>query len=291
MSVNIAQWRAGIEKFHSHIIIQKTKNSCSDLIIIFKCMLTFSCYVFLSIFLLQSGDIELNPRPQKIPHSYFSCCYWNVNSLATDNYSKALALKAYNSTYKYDFVCISETFLDSSFEPDNKGLMLDGNEIKIVITILHSLSWNSKSNIYLHISILSGILKNLIMMQLKKLLNLWIGILLSHKNVHEQVPIFNQTLMIIFSNYLPNKLITINDNDPPWMNEYIKRRIINKKAACKSFNTNNKSCDTYLKLQTINWTVRNDIKTKRWLSLSTLRQTQQSKDDCKSILVYFKNSL
>ena len=46
--------------------------------------------------------------------------------------------------------------------------------------------------------------------------------------------------MIIFSNYIPNKLITINDNDPPWMNEYIKRRIIGKKAACKSFNTNNK---------------------------------------------------
>ena len=57
--------------------------------------------------------------------------------------------------------------------------------------------------------------------------------------------------MIIFSNYIPNKLIIINDNDPPWMNEYIKRRIINKKAACKSFNTNNKSCDTYLKLQTV----------------------------------------
>ena len=58
--------------------------------------------------------------------------------------------------------------------------------------------------------------------------------------------------MIIFSNYIPNKLITTNDNDPPWMNEYIKRRIIGKKAACKSFNTNNKSSDTYLKLQTIN---------------------------------------
>ena len=82
--------------------------------------------IFLSIFVLKAGDIKLNPGPKKIPYSYFSCCHLNVNSLAPDNYSKVLALKAYNSTYKYDFVCISETFLNSSFEPDDKDLMLDG---------------------------------------------------------------------------------------------------------------------------------------------------------------------
>ena len=56
----------------------------------------------------------------------------------------------------------------------------------------------------------------------------------SHKNVHEQVAIFNQTLMNIFSNYIPNKFITIHDKDPSWMNEYIKRKIMDKKVACKS---------------------------------------------------------
>ena len=50
--------------------------------------------------------------------------------------------------------------------------------------------------------------------------------LFSHKNVHEQVAIFNQTLMNIFSNYIPNKFITIDDKDPPWINEYIKRKIM-----------------------------------------------------------------
>ena len=78
---------------------------------------------FFPIFILQAGDIKLWTK--KIPHSYFSCCDWNVNSLATDNYSKVLALKAYNSTYKYNFTCISETFLDSSFEPGNTDLVLD----------------------------------------------------------------------------------------------------------------------------------------------------------------------
>ena len=52
---------------------------------------------------------------------------------------------------------------------------------------------------------------------------------LSHKNVHEQVVIFNQTLMNIFSKYIPNQLITVDDKDPPWMNEYIKRKILDKK--------------------------------------------------------------
>ena len=57
--------------------------------------------------------------------------------------------------------------------------------------------------------------------------------------------------MNIFSNYIPNKFITIHDKDPSWMNEYIKRKIMDKKVACKSFNTNNKNYDAYLKLQTV----------------------------------------
>ena len=75
--------------------------------------------------------------------------------------------------------------------------------------------------------------------------------LFAHKNVHEQVAIFNQTLMNVFSNYIPNKLIIIYDKDPPWMNDCIKREITEKEVACKSFNTNNKNYGAYLKLHTI----------------------------------------
>ena len=82
-----------------------------------------------------------------------------------------------------------------------------------------------------------------------KLVN-W-NFLFSNKSVHEQVTIFNQTLMNIFSNYIPNKLITVDDKDPPWMNESIKKKIMAKKHACKSFNANKKNYDAYLKLQTI----------------------------------------
>ena len=39
--------------------------------------------------------------------------------------------------------------------------------------------------------------------------------LFSNKSVHEQVVIFNQTSINIFSNHIPNKLITVDDKDPP----------------------------------------------------------------------------
>ena len=35
--------------------------------------------------------------------------------------------------------------------------------------------------------------------------------------VHKQVSIFNETLINIFSNFTPNKLVTFDDRDPTWM--------------------------------------------------------------------------
>ena len=31
--------------------------------------------------------------------------------------------------------------------------------------------------------------------------------------------------MNVFSNFIPNKLVTFNDKDPPWMSEYLKNKI------------------------------------------------------------------
>ena len=85
MPVNIDQWHAGIGRFHSHLVIPKTKKKLSDPIIIFTCIFTFFYSVFLSILILKAGDIELNPglppppppTIKKNSHSYFSC-HWNV---------------------------------------------------------------------------------------------------------------------------------------------------------------------------------------------------------------------
>ena len=80
----------------------------------------------MSILVLKAGDIELKPGPIKKSHSYISCCQWNVNSLPANNYCKDAALKAYNSVCKYDFLCVSQTFLYSSFGSRGKDLMIEG---------------------------------------------------------------------------------------------------------------------------------------------------------------------
>ena len=57
-----------------------------------------------------------------------------------------------------------------------------------------------------------------------------------NKNVHKQVSIFNNTLMNIFTNCIPNTYITIDDRDPPWMNETIKNKIKLKRSLHKPNN-------------------------------------------------------
>ena len=55
---------------------------------------------------------------EKSKQNTFSICHWNLNSITIHNFSKLTQLKAYISTYKHDFICLSETYLDSSI-PDN----------------------------------------------------------------------------------------------------------------------------------------------------------------------------
>ena len=51
------------------------------------------------------------------------------------------------------------------------------------------------------------------------------GFAFSDKNVHQQVQYLNEIFMNVFYNYIPNKWITIDDKDPPWMNDEIKNKI------------------------------------------------------------------
>ena len=46
--------------------------------------------------------------------------------------------------------------------------------------------------------------------------------------MHEQVELFNKTLLNIFHNFIPNKIILCDDKDPPWMNDKIKNLIKRK---------------------------------------------------------------
>ena len=53
------------------------------------------------------------------------------------------------------------------------------------------------------------------------------------KNVHEQVNVFNDVVINIFSNFVPNKIIETDDRDPFWMNDFIKNKIKEKNKVFK----------------------------------------------------------
>ena len=44
------------------------------------------------------------------------------------------------------------------------------------------------------------------------------------KSAHEKVNIFNDVVITIFSNFVPNKIIEIDDRDPLWINDFIKNK-------------------------------------------------------------------
>ena len=132
MTVSLVQWRAAIGIFNCRSLEMHKNFICNKfkvLVTILECL--FLCYHYLESFffslltilymflLLRShGDIELNPGPRKSKENNLSVCHWNLNSITAHNFSKLTQLKAYISTYKYDFICLSETYLDSS-TPNN----------------------------------------------------------------------------------------------------------------------------------------------------------------------------
>ena len=123
MPINIDQWHVTTGLFYGKVyaVIPNNKNfyDCNIKILIFL-FFFYSTFVFL--ILLMDGDIESNPGPKtKIKkENFFSCCHWNVNSLLVHN--KLSMLEAYNVAHKYDVICISELYLDSTVPLDDNSL-------------------------------------------------------------------------------------------------------------------------------------------------------------------------
>ena len=389
------QWRAGIGNFYRYAypLINMKKSLLSFNFDISLILLNLFYSLFYQILLLLHGDVETNPGPNK-KYKPFTCCHWNVNSLTAHNMVKLSSIAAYNTIHKYDFICISETYLDSSVPTDDRDTLINGynliradhpsnnkrggvciyyreslavqlvetnylsecllcevsinNKKGYVAVLYRSPSQNSlefdnfilKFEMMLsdinssnpHFSIILGdfnerssnwwqgdtqtsegsridylttsygfqqlisepthILKNssycvdLIFTDQPNLItdsgthpslhpnchhnitfckiNLKITypppyrrlmwdfkranissirkaikmvdwqFMFSNKNTHEQVAIFNDILMNIFSNYIPNKYVTIDNRDPPWMTEKIKNKINLKRSLSKS---------------------------------------------------------
>ena len=72
------------------------------------------------------GVVENNPGPKQISINAFSIFHRNSNSLSAHNYAKVFLLKAYVANHRFDIICISETYLDSSTLHDDNNLEIPG---------------------------------------------------------------------------------------------------------------------------------------------------------------------
>ena len=77
-----------------------------------------------------SGDIELNPGQKRDINQCFSVCHWNLNSVASHNFSKIQSLIAYNCIHKFDIICLSESYLNSETLSSNSNLQIPGYNAK-----------------------------------------------------------------------------------------------------------------------------------------------------------------
>ena len=71
----------------------------------------------------------------------------------------------------------------------------------------------------------------------------------NNKSVHKQVFIFNEILINIFSNLIPNTLVTFDGRDPPWMNGFVKNKIEWKNQLYKLYTKNVYKCNDYLRIK------------------------------------------
>ena len=79
--------------------------------------------------------------------------------------------------------------------------------------------------------------------------------------MNEQVELFNKTLLNIFHNFIPNKIILCDDKDPPWINGEIKKLIKRKnwlfECKRKSGSLDNASLNSRHKIYQIQLTHQN----------------------------------
>ena len=108
-------------------------NCCIKSYMHHKCIYTKFLYMYFVtnalpytfLILLCSGDIEINPGPEPSYWENLSVCHWNLNSLSAHNFIKKESIVAFNSIHNFDFICLSETFLDSDLSLDNQDLLIE----------------------------------------------------------------------------------------------------------------------------------------------------------------------
>ena len=69
--------------------------------------------------LMLSGDVEINQGFLSNWKEYLSICHWNLNSKTAHDNSKLFLLKTSIILLKFDIICLSEIYLDSTSPTDD----------------------------------------------------------------------------------------------------------------------------------------------------------------------------
>ena len=69
--------------------------------------------------------------------------------------------------------------------------------------------------------------------------------LFANKTVSQKVNLLNDIILNVFANFVPNKVITCDDRDPPGINNNIKNKIIWKNSMYKNYKRNDKKIEDY----------------------------------------------
>ena len=133
MPVSVQQWRVEIGTFSCRYILRYPQ-SCNFFMkgktvvvgFAFGLMLIFFVILYFCYILLTHRYIKVNPGPKKNCSTNLFFCHWNLNSLSAHSYVNVSSLQAYNSVYKHDVICFSETYLDNSVLSDESDLNVSG---------------------------------------------------------------------------------------------------------------------------------------------------------------------
>ena len=114
MPVTITQLPVEIGIFYTRF--SRVSKSRSALLLCSYCTIAFYFVCCKALTLFICGEVELNSWPKNTKSCYyFSLCHWNLSSLLAHEFSKLSLIEAYNTHHNFEMICLSETYLDSSY--------------------------------------------------------------------------------------------------------------------------------------------------------------------------------
>ena len=79
------------------------------------------------------------------------------------------------------------------------------------------------------------------------------------KHIHAQFALFNETILNIFNNFIPNRTKNFTDSDPPWMTDDIKNKIKFKNNLYRQYMKHQAQISSLLKVEDLRIEISNLI--------------------------------